>query len=653
MEPIVDQHTPTAPPTPTTNNQNTGIEPEYQVVIVGCGPNGSCMANLLGQLGIKTLILDQQETITTVPRAAHLDDDGIRVLQNIGLEKEILDHSYQLTVKFNREFDNKPLATIPSSQTDFNYPRSIFWNQPFFESVLRNGFERFSCVKLQTSSKVVGIVKMIDMEKDGRTVYNIVKIQNKLTDSIQSVKCRFVIGADGGNSNIRKMMNTRFPGENGDMRWLVIDAILDEDHPKLPHYFQFICNPTRPALALPIPPDHYRWEFGLFEHEDAEKMESEENVFELLTQHGAVPEKLKIVRKSVYSFMHRIADKWFDGDSILLIGDAAHCVPPFLGLGISSGFRDCMNLSWKLDLLLRGVLKDTAILHTYQWEREPNVATIIEKAKVAGSIIMTTNVFMAAARNLIFNTVFSIPYFEKFLHNKGMMKPLNKITRGFVEEINIQKSYTEITGAPIVQPLVKLIYTNNQVVVNNNNNNDNNNNNNNNKKIDSILLDHVLGKGFGLLIVCPEEGIDHIGEMLFGPITSSPSMDDGASPSPSPSPSPSTHINHKNNGSSESSLWSLLKTNFIHIIPNQHYQQGHKYQPPSFINSVVVDDSNETLVKLLTNSPTIGLTPPTPTVALVRPDRHIFGIYQNHDEIHTIEQSIRTKLKTNEFSRLE
>jgi 2-polyprenyl-6-methoxyphenol hydroxylase-like FAD-dependent oxidoreductase len=59
------------------------------VLIVGCGPTGALLTALLGNFGIRNIVLEKEPGITEDPRGITLDEDGIRLLQEVGLYDKI------------------------------------------------------------------------------------------------------------------------------------------------------------------------------------------------------------------------------------------------------------------------------------------------------------------------------------------------------------------------------------------------------------------------------------------------------------------------------------------------------------------------------------------------------------------------------------
>jgi hypothetical protein len=134
-------------------------------------------------------------------------------------------------------------------------------------------------------------------------------------------------------------------------------------------------------------------------HETKEEMVEEAKVQELLGD-WIKPDQGKLIRHALYTFRSLLADKWREG-RIILAGDAAHLMPPFMGQGMCAGLRDAWNLAWKLDRVLRGTA-DEKLLETYQLERLPHVSDVIDISVFLGSIICIPDEDKAAERDKMF-----------------------------------------------------------------------------------------------------------------------------------------------------------------------------------------------------------------------------------------------------------
>jgi 3-(3-hydroxy-phenyl)propionate hydroxylase len=116
-------------------------------------------------------------------------------------------------------------------------------------------------------------------------------------------------------------------------------------------------------------------------------------VRDLLQAHGPDADA-PVVRRQVYHFHARIADRW-QTERVFLAGDAAHLSPPFAGQGMNSGVRDAQNLAWKLAAVVQGEL-GPELLKTYQQERLPHARALIQLAVNMGRVMMPTSKVQAS-----------------------------------------------------------------------------------------------------------------------------------------------------------------------------------------------------------------------------------------------------------------
>ena len=119
--------------------------------------------------------------------------------------------------------------------------------------------------------------------------------------------------------------------------------------------------------------------------ETLETLDEEAAAWAFLEPWDVRPDNATMVRHAGYRFRARWATRWHEG-RIFVAGDAAHQTPPFAGQGMCAGLRDAANLAWKLDYAL-GHSGATALLDTYDAERIPQAAAVIEVATELGKVI--------------------------------------------------------------------------------------------------------------------------------------------------------------------------------------------------------------------------------------------------------------------------
>lgn len=374
-------------------NQQTTVD----VAIAGYGPVGQTLAILLGQMGYSVAVFERWPALYPLPRAVFYDHEIRRIFLAMGLGEELEkvsqpSSSYQL---FNADWD--VLLEIDwSAESISDGPTGYLFNQPSLEAALDRKAKSIGNVQVHQGWEVTGLTQ--DDNGCDLVMNRVIRENNKfsLGEEQQTVRARYVIGADGANSFVRQSLGVDWQDLGFQEDWLVIDLQpnpgVELDVPDIGQW----CNPQRPTTMVPGGPGMRRWEFMRLPNESVEELQSTAKVWELLSP-WVTPDNAQLIRHAVYQFRSRIASTWHRG-RVLLAGDAAHVMPPFMGQGMCSGIRDAWNLSWRLDLLLRG-LSGNELLDSYTTERKPQIRAVIEASIELGKIVCVSDPAEAAVRD--------------------------------------------------------------------------------------------------------------------------------------------------------------------------------------------------------------------------------------------------------------
>jgi 3-(3-hydroxy-phenyl)propionate hydroxylase len=391
----------------------------YDVAIVGYGPTGATAANILGQAGLKVLLLERDADIYGRARAISTDDEVLRIWQSTGLADSIQETLLPGgPVAFVRA-DGSPILEVSAPTRPCAHPAQQFIYQPQVDTTLRAGVGRFPNVDIRTGIEVLKVVNHQATLGGAPDVE--VLAANLADDSFLRFRASWVIAADGGSSAIRGQLGVGYSGRTFQERWVVIDTKVLRDW-KGSSRLRFHCNPDRPTVDCPTPMGHHRWEFPVRPGEDEKELSTHASIWRILAGQGITPDDVEILRAVVYSHHVRVADRWRIG-RVFLAGDAAHAMPPWIGQGMASGARDALNLCWKLIDVIDGALPESA-LDTYQTEREPHVRETTSRASFVGRVITEHNHVLAKARNLVFPVANRIrPVRDTLLHSKWVPWP--------------------------------------------------------------------------------------------------------------------------------------------------------------------------------------------------------------------------------------
>ena len=387
------------------------------VAIIGAGPVGLMIANYLGLQGLRVVLIEKLDKIIDYPRAIGLDDEALRVFQSVGLADQLLPHT--TPDHWMRFVTSKGhcFASIEPRTDEFGWSRRNAFIQPLADRVLYDGLQRFPHVEVLFGHTVNSFTQ----DERGVTIET-----EHAGSGHRTIRASYMVGADGGNSFVRRTLDVPFEGRTKPNQWIVVDV--RNDPIGSPHVYMH-CDPRRPYVSAALPHGIRRFEFMVMPGETEEELSKPQNMAALIRTVVAEPEKVDYIRKRVYTHNARLASS-FRVNRVLLAGDAAHIMPVWQGQGYNSGIRDASNLGWKLAMVIKGAAGD-ALLDTYTAERRSHARSMIHLSEVAGDIFAPTSRFGIKFRDAFVRTFNWFPAVKRYFVEMRF-KPMPRYESGVV-----------------------------------------------------------------------------------------------------------------------------------------------------------------------------------------------------------------------------
>jgi phenol 2-monooxygenase len=306
------------------------------------------------------------------------------MLDQLGLADELAQECFACrnTVSYDkdgREVQGRGwyfMENMKDTQWDF----ALVLRQKYQEDIFRRRLRELG-LKLEAPVELVEVEIADSIPADGYRITATVK--DGLTGQTSIIKCKYLIGADGGRSFVRQALQVPFDGSTSEDKWVRIDGVIETDMPKT-RVYGAIESPTH-GNVLWAALDHGATRIGFAFTAERQKGYPEFN------EAAAVAEAIASIKPfslkfnqvdwfTVYSVGQRVARNFFTKDCVFLAGDACHTHSSGAAQGMNTGMHDSVNLGWKLSLVLRG-LAPPSLLQTYESERLPNVQKLINYDK--------------------------------------------------------------------------------------------------------------------------------------------------------------------------------------------------------------------------------------------------------------------------------
>lgn len=257
---------------------------------------------------------------------------------------------------------------------------ALVLRQKYQEEIFRNALRREG-VELEAPVTLEKVVVDASVPQGGYRVT--AAVRDGITGVEKAIKCKYLVGCDGGRSTVRRLRDIPFLGSSTEDRWVRIDGLIKTNLPKSRSYCA-IESPTH-GNVLWAALDRGATRIGYaFTAERAK-------AYDVFDEKAAVQEAIAAVKPfelefeqvdwwTIYSVGQRVAQHFFTEGCVFLAGDACHTHSSGAAQGMNTGLHDSVNLAWKLALVLKGIAKPE-ILKTYEQERLPNVEKLIKYDK--------------------------------------------------------------------------------------------------------------------------------------------------------------------------------------------------------------------------------------------------------------------------------
>lgn len=356
---------------------------DCEVLIVGAGPVGLATALSLVAQGVDVRIIDDMPVRHATPRASSIHARTLELLAPFGVSDRIVAYAQPYRRMLFLDGDGQEILRRQLRAIDSQYPAQQSLQQWHAEWMIAEQL-------LARGVDVTAATRCLDLIQDTEGVTATVEGETGMS----TLRCRYLVGADGARSTVRRVCGVRMVGDDYPERWIGGELVIE--HSGVLTDAQFLFGAKRPALSFPL--DGAIMFFTILR--DGEMPEAQpgpadpQQVTRLYQEtfgaHPHLAHRVLDVPWCGHFVMHQCCVPDFRINRVFLAGDAAHLVSAAGGYGMNAGIQDGFNLAWRLAAHLR-LNADVSILEGYNVDRHEMFESISAMSHRTHQVLVGNN----------------------------------------------------------------------------------------------------------------------------------------------------------------------------------------------------------------------------------------------------------------------
>ncbi|MEY2622074.1 MAG: 3-(3-hydroxy-phenyl)propionate/3-hydroxycinnamic acid hydroxylase [Pseudomonadota bacterium] len=387
-----------AAPNRRSRGMHEPLPEQVDVLIVGTGPAGLCLAAQLAQFPeISTMVTERMASNIIKGKADGINTRTMEMFQAFGFADKVKRETYWVNqTAFWMPDPKNPghihrVGRVQDVADDSSEMPHILINQArlheLFLEVMKNSPSR---LEPDYGWEMVGLT--IDADRDDHPVTVTLKDSTGVNwGGTRTVRANYVVGCDGAHSAVRKAIGGQLHGDAAHQAWGVMDILANTDFPDVRQKCLISSAQEGNVLILPREGGYI---FRMYVELD--KLRPDEKAsHRKFTQDDMIAAANRIIRPytldvkevvwwSIYDIGHSLTDRFDDvpegvdrNPRVFTAGDACHTHSPKAGQGMNVSMQDTFNLGWKLVHVLQG-RSDARLLRSYSRERLTEAKRLVE-----------------------------------------------------------------------------------------------------------------------------------------------------------------------------------------------------------------------------------------------------------------------------------